>query len=154
TPGRSRHTGARTQPAFPRLPLGCGRFAKGSRRQRTPPAPRCGRRTCARASGDGGISCESAVLSLAFRIGVSSSCLAAAHRRRLRRGGAPKPGIRLGPATDLAVVPGKRRARGAAPARKAGAGEEIRTPDPRITNALLYQLSYSGEGAQVYGNDS
>jgi hypothetical protein len=29
-----------------------------------------------------------------------------------------------------------------------GAGEEIRTPDPRITNALLYQLSYSGEGAQ------
>ena len=30
-----------------------------------------------------------------------------------------------------------------------GAGEEIRTPDPRITNALLYQLSYPGEGAEV-----
>ncbi len=30
-----------------------------------------------------------------------------------------------------------------------GAGEETRTPDPRITNALLYQLSYSGKGAQV-----
>lgn len=25
-----------------------------------------------------------------------------------------------------------------------GAGEEIRTPDLRITNALLYQLSYTG----------
>ena len=25
-----------------------------------------------------------------------------------------------------------------------GAGEEIRTPDLRITNALLYQLSYFG----------
>ncbi len=24
-----------------------------------------------------------------------------------------------------------------------GAGEETRTPDPRITNALLYQLSYT-----------
>lgn len=31
---------------------------------------------------------------------------------------------------------------------KAGAGEEIRTPDPRITNALLYQLSYAGTRAQ------
>ena len=30
-----------------------------------------------------------------------------------------------------------------------GAGEEIRTPDPRITNALLYQLSYPGEGPEV-----
>ena len=30
-----------------------------------------------------------------------------------------------------------------------GAGEEIRTPDPRITNALLYQLSYPGEGGEV-----
>ena len=29
---------------------------------------------------------------------------------------------------------------------KDGAAEEIRTPDPRITNALLYQLSYSGTG--------
>ena len=27
---------------------------------------------------------------------------------------------------------------------KNGAGERSRTPDPRITNALLYQLSYSG----------
>jgi hypothetical protein len=27
---------------------------------------------------------------------------------------------------------------------KAGAAEGIRTPDPRITNALLYQLSYRG----------
>ena len=26
----------------------------------------------------------------------------------------------------------------------AGAGEESRTPDLRITNALLYQLSYTG----------
>jgi hypothetical protein len=30
----------------------------------------------------------------------------------------------------------------------AGAGEEIRTPDPRITNALLYQLSYAGTGTE------
>ena len=43
----------------------------------------------------------------------------------------------------------KRRARGAAFASDSGAGEEIRTPDPRITNALLYQLSYPGEGAEV-----
>ena len=28
-----------------------------------------------------------------------------------------------------------------------GAGEGNRTPDPRITNALLYQLSYPGTGA-------
>ena len=27
---------------------------------------------------------------------------------------------------------------------ESGAGEEIRTPDLRITNALLYQLSYTG----------
>jgi hypothetical protein len=27
---------------------------------------------------------------------------------------------------------------------KNGADEETRTPDPRITNALLYQLSYIG----------
>lgn len=26
-----------------------------------------------------------------------------------------------------------------------GAGEENRTPDPRITNALLYRLSYTGK---------
>ena len=29
-----------------------------------------------------------------------------------------------------------------------GAAEGIRTPDPRITNALLYQLSYRGAPAQ------
>ena len=28
-----------------------------------------------------------------------------------------------------------------------GAGNRIRTYDPRITNALLYQLSYPGAGA-------
>ena len=28
-----------------------------------------------------------------------------------------------------------------------GAGTETRTPDNRITNAVLYQLSYSGAGA-------
>src|SRR6185436_3394788 len=34
------------------------------------------------------------------------------------------------------------------PGRRAGAGERTRTSDPRITNALLYQLSYPGlEGA-------
>jgi hypothetical protein len=27
---------------------------------------------------------------------------------------------------------------------KNGAAKRIRTPDPRITNALLYQLSYCG----------
>ena len=32
-----------------------------------------------------------------------------------------------------------------------GAGGGTRTPDPRITNALLYQLSYSGKGRAVYG---
>ena len=30
------------------------------------------------------------------------------------------------------------------PGWKPGAGEESRTPDLRITNALLYQLSYTG----------
>ena len=30
-----------------------------------------------------------------------------------------------------------------------GAGEEIRTPDLRITNALLYQLSYTGHHLSV-----
>jgi hypothetical protein len=35
--------------------------------------------------------------------------------------------------------------------RKNGAGRVTRTPDLRITNALLYQLSYAGtEGAPVY----
>jgi hypothetical protein len=31
-----------------------------------------------------------------------------------------------------------------------GAEEGIRTPDPRITNALLYQLSYFGDGMGKY----
>jgi hypothetical protein len=30
-----------------------------------------------------------------------------------------------------------------------GAAEGIRTPDPRITNALLYQLSYRGVDGDV-----
>jgi hypothetical protein len=30
------------------------------------------------------------------------------------------------------------------PREEDGAGEESRTPDLRITNALLYQLSYTG----------
>ncbi len=30
-----------------------------------------------------------------------------------------------------------------------GAGNRIRTYDPRITNALLYQLSYPGAGAAI-----
>ena len=30
-----------------------------------------------------------------------------------------------------------------------GAEERIRTSDPRITNALLYQLSYFGSGASI-----
>ena len=33
-----------------------------------------------------------------------------------------------------------------------GAGEEIRTPDLRITNALLYQLSYTGHHLSVSSN--
>ena len=31
-----------------------------------------------------------------------------------------------------------------------GAGEKSRTPDLRITNALLYQLSYTGESRAFY----
>ena len=31
-----------------------------------------------------------------------------------------------------------------------GAGEKSRTPDLRITNALLYQLSYTGAEARNY----
>jgi hypothetical protein len=42
-----------------------------------------------------------------------------------------------------------RRKTGRTCLKEFGAGEEIRTPDPRITNALLYQLSYPGEGAEV-----
>ena len=34
--------------------------------------------------------------------------------------------------------------------KKGGAAEGTRTPDPRITNALLYQLSYSGIAALLY----
>ena len=30
-----------------------------------------------------------------------------------------------------------------------GAGNRIRTYDPRITNALLYQLSYPGAGRRI-----
>jgi hypothetical protein len=30
------------------------------------------------------------------------------------------------------------------PGMKTGAAEGIRTPDPRITNAVLYRLSYRG----------
>ena len=33
--------------------------------------------------------------------------------------------------------------------RECGAAEGIRTPDPRITNALLYQLSYRGTPAEI-----
>ncbi|GBQ25233.1 hypothetical protein AA12717_2011 [Gluconacetobacter sacchari DSM 12717] len=33
--------------------------------------------------------------------------------------------------------------------RPSGAGEEIRTPDPIITNDVLYQLSYTGNEASV-----
>ena len=32
-----------------------------------------------------------------------------------------------------------------------GAAKRIRTPDPRITNALLYQLSYCGMQAKRAG---
>ena len=32
-----------------------------------------------------------------------------------------------------------------------GAGEKSRTPDLRITNALLYQLSYTGENSNYSG---
>lgn len=32
----------------------------------------------------------------------------------------------------------------------AGAGKRSRTPDLRITNALLYQLSYAGEERGLY----
>ena len=32
-----------------------------------------------------------------------------------------------------------------------GAGEKSRTPDLRITNALLYQLSYTGVSPQQQG---
>ena len=35
-----------------------------------------------------------------------------------------------------------------------GAGEEIRTPDLRITNALLYQLSYIGPEKDMSTNVS
>lgn len=41
-------------------------------------------------------------------------------------------------------VRAKRATRGLPFLLKTGAGEESRTPDLRITNALLYQLSYTG----------
>ena len=34
-----------------------------------------------------------------------------------------------------------------------GAAEGTRTPDPRITNALLYQLSYSGGAVPIATGD-
>ena len=34
--------------------------------------------------------------------------------------------------------------------RDIGAGTETRTPDNRITNAVLYQLSYPGAGPEAY----
>jgi hypothetical protein len=40
------------------------------------------------------------------------------------------------------LVPGKKA--NTAPNRISGAAEETRTPDPIITNDVLYQLSYSG----------
>jgi hypothetical protein len=46
----------------------------------------------------------------------------------------PRKGQRVGPFRSQPVV-------------LIGAGEESRTPDLRITNALLYQLSYTGEKA-------
>ena len=33
---------------------------------------------------------------------------------------------------------------------ESGAGNRTRTYDPRITNALLYQLSYPGPGSQPF----
>ena len=39
--------------------------------------------------------------------------------------------------------------RGSREDREHGAGERIRTADLRITNALLYQLSYTGEGSSL-----
>ena len=44
---------------------------------------------------------------------------------------------------------GRRAAEAAGALEEGGAGEESRTPDLRITNALLYQLSYTG-GARHY----
>jgi hypothetical protein len=39
-------------------------------------------------------------------------------------------------------------------ARTNGAGKRTRTSDPRITNALLYQLSYPGVRARILKNSS
>ena len=48
-------------------------------------------------------------------------------------------------ASKLATIAGPKNARSADKMRvSGGAAEGIRTPDPRITNALLYQLSYRG----------
>lgn len=44
----------------------------------------------------------------------------------------------------------KRKRRAMRGVSRNGAGEETRTPDPRITNALLYQLSYSGAKGRKY----
>ena len=37
------------------------------------------------------------------------------------------------------------------PQLKSGAARGIRTPDPRITNAMLYQLSYGSTGLAAVG---
>jgi hypothetical protein len=42
------------------------------------------------------------------------------------------------------VDPDRRPSRRAIAGNRNGAAEGIRTPDPRITNAVLYQLSYRG----------
>jgi hypothetical protein len=48
------------------------------------------------------------------------------------------------------IAAAKRKRRAVRGVLQNGAGEEIRTPDPRITNALLYQLSYSGAKGRKY----
>jgi hypothetical protein len=75
-----------------------------------------------------------------------SDCLGAresAPERRSSQAGCGEPGTEAaaGRQCQPAAVAGSNE--------EFGAGEEIRTPDPRITNALLYQLSYPGEGAEV-----
>src|SRR5580704_1933944 len=60
-----------------------------------------------------------------------ANCIAASRTPRLRAFGAFGGSAR--PANEMEVF----------------AGERTRTSDPRITNALLYQLSYSGAGGRV-----
>ena len=47
-------------------------------------------------------------------------------------------------------APSKRAARVGGPSTSSGAGKRSRTPDLRITNALLYQLSYAGENRNLF----